>query len=558
MKKIQFAAGLMGLAMLGACSSDAPEMTTPDNGEDGNMYFAITLKGTDTRAEGDGTGYRTGTTDENKLNRVQIFLIDENENLYYQATASGANLTDGVAKFKVSSVVYNDMLAKQARGAEMQFVVYANGTNLTSSDQILHGQTSDATWGVEFGNGSAGFNENGFIMSNAEACTGTFEEVKTTTGTAADGSEAKPWLIKSNVKLARLATRFDYSPKTEDGGKYVPAANKNMEFYVVGMDVETYASKTYRTAIFSANGQLPTGDLTSDNHNHYVATGKHPYRVTDVVEAGKGDLEFGFYADDFNYNNLTATNKTIYRRPNTVSTAWNWYPEGENFYLNYTVAPFAVIKVEFKNNSFAGLEWGSVSMAAGEDVYAVNGVFLGGFSDYMKMRNEKKTFKIEYSDESAFTETEKTRIASLVSAYNALLKVETLPSQYASNAGKTDAEKLKLDMDYFKSQLGEAEEYKAVKDGENYHYYTYFAHLILHDPTAKMPNDASKEDLCWKYGVSRNTCYELKVNSFKGMGNNGTGHPGQGPSVTDFSDMYINLTVEVLKWNLNIANDWDL
>lgn len=542
----------MGLAMLGACSSDAPEVATPDNGEDGNMYLAITLKGTDTRAEGDDAGHRTGTAAENKLNKVQIFIIDENESLYFQATASGDNLTDNVAKFKVSSVVYNDMLAKQARGAEMQFIVYANGATLTSSDAILHGQTSDATWGVQFGDNSAGYNGGGFIMSNAEACEGHFEEVKTTTGADADGSSAKPWLIKSDVKLARLATRFDYAPKTADGGKYVPAANKNMEFYVVGMDVETYASETYRTAIFSANGQLPK-DLTSANHNHYAPTGTLKYRVTDVVEAGKGDLEFGTYAgvNDFNYNNLTATNKTIYRRPNTVSTAWNWYPEGENFYLNYTVAPFAVIKVEFKNNSFAGLDWGSVSMAAGEDVYAVNGVFLGGFSDYMKMREEKKEFKIEYSDADAFTETEKTRIASLVSAYNNLLKVETLPSQYASNAGKTDEEKKQLDIDYFVSQLGEAEEYVAEKDAQgNYHYYTYFAHLILHD--------ADNSDLCWKYGVSRNTCYELKVNSFKGMGNNGTGHPGQGPSVTDFSDLYVNLTVEVLKWNLNLENNWDL
>ncbi|MBD5194325.1 MAG: fimbria major subunit [Bacteroides sp.] len=556
MKKIQFAAGLMGLAMLGACSSDAPEMTTPDNGEDGNMYLAITLKGTDTRADGDVEGYRTGTDAENKINKVQLFIIDENENLYFQATADGTNGTsvDGnVAKFKVSSVVYNDMLAKQARGAEMQFIVYANGTTLTSSDAILHGQTSDPTWGVQFGDNSAGYNRGGFIMSNAEAANGTFNEVKTTTDAPADGSSANPWLIKSDVKLARLATRFDYVPKTADDGKYVPAANKNMEFYVVGMDVETYASDTYRTAMFSANGQLPTGALTSTNHKHYKPEGTLKYRVTDVVEAGKGNLEFGTYAgvNDFNYDNLTATNKTIYRRPNTVSTAWNWYPEGENFYLNYTVAPFAVIKVEFKNISFAGLEWGSVSMAAGEDVYAVNGVFLGGFSDFMKMREEKKEFKIEYSDEDAFSPAEKTRIASLVSAYNNLLNVQTLPSQYASNADKTDAEKLQLDKDYFVSQLGEAEEYHAVKDADgNNHYYTYFAHLILHDATSS--------DLCWKYGVSRNTCYELKVNSFKGMGNNGTGHPGQGPSVTDFSDMYINLTVEVLKWNLNIANEWDL
>ncbi|MDE5843656.1 MAG: fimbria major subunit, partial [Muribaculaceae bacterium] len=537
MKKIQFAAGFFALAMLGACSSDAPEVITPDVSEgDGDMYFAISVVGANanTRAEGDGaySGTTQGSADEDAISKVQILITDELENLYYTKTATSADIANGVVTFGVSNALYEDMLAKAERGADMNIVVYANGVTISTANQLLHGSTNDATWG-KIGENHDGYNEAGFIMSNAKECKGAFEK---NTANAA-GTKADPWLIKANIELARLATRFDYVEQHE--GKYTPAINKDMEYIIQGLDVETFATTTYRIPTFSEDGKMPS-PITTDNHCHYTPKGTNTYRVTDVVTAGTTDeVELGKYVD-YNYT-MTSTKPTKYRRPNTVSTEWEW----DDAKANYRVAPFAVVKVEFINKNFAQTGKASLSQAAGEEVYGANGLFIGGWSDFKELRKNKKQFVFTYSEESKFTEQEKTKIRALINDYNELLK-RTLPSEY--NDGRTEAD----DIEYFKNYLnGKYDCFKPVKDADGKaHYYCYYASLIEHDATSIDP--------CWKYGVSRNVVYKLSVDSFKALGNNGDGVPGDGPSTPDLKEMYIKMSVKVNAWNLNTANHWDL
>ena len=523
MKKFRFAAGLMSLAMLGACSSDNPEVVVPDNnGDDTGMYLAVKVIG-DQSTRDDQTTVETLAAEE-RIQKLQIFILDENENLYFTKTCSAGDISGGLAKFSVTTATYNDMIAKYNRGANMKIIVYANGTTLKTSDEILHKSTENRTWGIETEDGVNKINNVGcFIMSNAEDCTGQFADPGT-----ADGSDAKPWLIKTNIKLARLSTRFEYSTDNKDS--YTALHEKGIEMSIAGFDIETYATSTYRVSMFSADGTQPTS-IDINNHGHYAPTTAFPYRVTDSYGASD---EFGTYTD-YNYV-ITKDNKYTYKRPNTVSKNYTFQNNKEDF----KKAPFAVIKAKFECKDFAGTGAPSVSMAAGKKVFAINGIFLGGLDDYKALKKAGKEFQVNYDNsDNRFSESDIARINLVEQNYNRILEM-SLPSSYDNTKTETDDEK------WLQAAFDGADVYTA----DNGSYYTYYAQLITHDATSQDPY--------WKYGVSRNLSYVLMVKSFKWLGNNGTGHPGDGPEASELSEMAIQLSVEPVKWTANFANKWDL
>lgn len=527
MKKIRFTAGLLGLAMLGACSSDAPEVITPDGGEDSNMYLAIQIVGESSTR--DQTTVSTLDTEEN-IEKLQIFVLDENENLYFTKTCYKDDIDNGTAKFGVTAATYNDMMERYKAGTQMKVIIYANGTTLSTSDQILHSSTDDPTWGVSTweGQNTVGENEVGaFIMSNAEDCTGEFLAPND-----GDGTDENPWLIMSNIKLARLATRFEYGTDNKDS--YTALHESGITMTISGMDVETYASSTYRVSMFSLDGTAPA-TFNKTNHGHYKESTEFPYRVTDSYGAPDN---WNTYTD-YKYNNITKTNKYTYKRPNTVSKKYT-FADGKE---DYKKVPFAVIRAEFKCTNFAGSGDASASMAAGDKVYAVNGIFVGGIKDYKALKAAGKKFVVNYDKSSTrFTDNDKTMIGLVEQNYNRLLEMY-LPSE--TDATKTQAD----DEKWFAEKFANIDVYKA-NNATDKKYYTYYASLLTHKENTN--------DKYWKYGVSRNLSYALVVKSFKWLGNNGEGHPGDGPGTSELSEMAIQLSVEVNKWTANFSNKWDL
>lgn len=502
-------------AMLAACSSEDPQVGGSNVAEDDGMYLAINIVGAQTRAEGDAEA--EPVKEEDKITQLQIFILDDQENLYFSKEVSGDDIKNGIAKFSVTQATFADMKAKVEREAVMKVIVYANGVSVNSSEDIMHGSTSSITWGIE-NTASEGYNEDGFIMSNASETAGTLEKAPDGAGTAKN-----PWVIKSDIELSRLASRFDYATTNKD--QYTALHENGVKLAVAGFDVETFATTTYRISQFTADG-LP--NFESGKHCHFAPAGELKYRVTEQVTNGE--------VKNYNaYKYPLVKGKQLYRRPNTISTKYTFKNNKED----YKVIPFAVVKAEFTSTDFAGAGFASKSMAAGKNVYAVDGVFVGGYEDFMELRKAGKKFAVNYGDETQFTSSEKENIQAIVDNYNRLLEM-SLPSDYDSSKG--DAE----NAEWFKKGLGKADEYKA-QGGK---YYTYYASFILHDK--------DNADKCWKYGVSRNTAYALSVNSFKYLGNSGGGKPGDGPTPAEMSDMAIQLTVKILDWTLNFNNNWDL
>lgn len=507
-------------ALFAACSSEEPGVNGGNSVEEEGMYLAINVVGADTRA-----GDAAELPDESKINKLQVFILDDQENLYFYKTVEKNAISNGQAKFTVTAATYADMQAKLERGAKMSVIVYANGKdNLTTSDQILHGSTNQVPWGTD--SGDAGKNPNGFIMSNAKECLQAFNAP----GADVDGSEDHPWVITEPIELSRLTARFEWGSANKDS--YVPLHESGMKMTIAGFDVETFVKSVFRISQFSADGLVPAS-LTKENHCHYEPTATLKYRTTEKVQTDA----ISRY-EDYQYY-ITKTNKYLYKRPNTVSKTYNFTYDQKDF----NAVPYAVVKVKFECPNFAGTGVESESMKQGKKVYAIDGVFIGGFEDFLALRKAGKEFKVSFTEKSGekvnFSEAEKNNIKLIVENYNRMLKM-TLPSENPNTSIK--------DEKWFQQGLGDkADIYEADEDGN---YYTYYGSLIIHDGTATDP--------CWKYGISRNTAYALSVNSIKYLGNNGNGEAGEGPTPADMSDMNLTLSVKVAPWTLNLENNWDL
>lgn len=502
-------------ALMTACSSEEPANGGQQNAASGDeMYFAINVIGNQTRADG------AELAGESDIQRLQIFILDQDENLYFEKTVEAEKIdANGMATFGVTSVTYNEMLGRVNDGTQMKIMVYANGTgSLDNSEDLLHGVTSNPTWKTS--------DNVGFVMSNAAEVLTTFKDPGDSKGTAED-----PWVIAEPIELARLATRFEYSNENKDT-KALHESGLTMS--VTGFDVVTFATTTYRIPQFSADGKMPA-TLTSTNHCHFEPTAELPYRVTQDVTSDDNRL-----LRQYNYN-LTKDNAYVYERPNTVPTSFTQFAAK----AAYKTVPFAAVKAEFKCTNFAGTGNPSASMAAKKEVYAINGIFIGGFEDFKMLREAGLKFKINYTETATvkFSQAEKSMIEKIENNYNRLLDM-ALPTDYnkeGDNAA-TEAD----DIAWFKQNLGDLDIYTTT-DG---HYYTYYAHLILND------KDASSN--YWKYGVSRNTSYALTVNSFKYLGNSGGGRPGDGPTAAELDDAALQFSVTVKPWTLNVGNKWDL
>lgn len=540
MKQFRYAAGLAALAMLGACSTEAPE---PVNGgsEDGGMFITVNFTG----AQGTRDGKQTtvdaieGDTD---IDNMQLVIYDELENVYLCTSSTKIDDATKTAYFQVEAGSWQDMEAKASRNAQMKIVLYANGGSLSGQKQdVLHTTRGDATWGIQT---REGINATGFVMSNNAECQASFVAHDAAHDGTADNKN-KAWAIlgETKIELARLATRFDYG--TNNQTSYDLQAQAGITMSIVGYDVETHARDTYCVATFSPNGKIEkNADGTFKTHTHYSADTNNPFRVTS--SAISSDLKS---YNNHNYTFLNSTNKSTFMRPNTVSTDYTFLGTKED----YKKLPYTVVKAKFECTNFAGatetqsaeLAKGSISMKNGETVFAVNGVFMGGLSDWKEMKAKGLTFKAPAV--GTLTPAEQADVKDAVDAYNNSLTHE-LPSTYDSSKDDDDDEAWLVGL------LVNPDKYEAdKKTGE---YYTYYSALIVHDSTATEVKDGKTVPVVSNYyGVSRNTAYILAVESFKFLGAIGSKHPGDGPEESDFTKLYINLSITVADWAVNNEND---
>lgn len=524
MKKFKYAIGIAAMALFGACSSDAPEII--DNGDEGDgkgMYLAIELDGQSTRGGTVAADEKGSSALEDLIDHIQIYVLDKDGNFYFSKKVAKKDITSGVAKFSVTTNTFNEM--SRRAGENWQILVYANGTTLPekSAENLLYGQTSDIVWGKAENKANPeaeGYNPNtgnGFIMSNVSSCVGTLESIG-----SADGTEANPWKIRSNVELSRLATRFDYA--TTNKASYTVQTDNSVQLSISGMDVETFAGNVHRIAKFSENGRKAETGNTLDKAwvSLFAASGDKKYRVTDVYENDPTDDEFSVYTD---YSYSLVSGKNLYRRPNTISISAT--PTFGN-------TPFVVVKAEISGTKVAE------SAAEGEEIYALNGYLIGGVRELYTMKNtEGFVFKITAPEGITFTEDEEQEISQVEDNVNRLLQTYNFVM-------KTEGEETVLDIAKNQANIKKNLNTPEVYSYDN-GYFTYYAAMIIHD-------DSKGVEDSWKYGVSRNTVYELGVASFRKLGNNGEGHPGEGPSSTDLSDLLMQVSIKVLNWKLNTKN----
>ncbi|MDE6295128.1 MAG: hypothetical protein K2M03_03605, partial [Muribaculaceae bacterium] len=284
MKQFRLAAGLLALAMLGACSSEEP-IPGGEGNNDGvqGMYLSLNIAGAPTTR-----ATKEDTAEESAINTVQIIVTDATGKEYVnQRIESKDQITDEngtkikqingqTVLFAVNNSVFNEM-KERADDENWNIWVYANGAS-TSHNGIRYGSTGNKTWGVA-NSESDGKNALGFAMSNAEECKGALKAI----GTADGLTPNTAWQIKADVKLSRLATRFDYANTNK--ASYTLTSNNAVKLEIVGIGVNTFANKTFRVAQFSSDGKVPAGAVADGGGttlcSQFAPTATNKYRVTD-------------------------------------------------------------------------------------------------------------------------------------------------------------------------------------------------------------------------------------------------------------------------------------
>lgn len=533
MKLFRYAASLLTLAMLGACSSEEP---APVNGggttdETGAMYLSINVKGPETTR-----ATKPAEDDEKTIGRIQIIVkngtkewvnktITSDKTLKKQDGTTVKQIDGSKVVFAVDNVTFDEM-KKHANEETWEILVYVNGAN-TSYSGIMTGSTPNKTWGIENAEGD-GYNTDGFTMSNAEACIGKLQAIGTD-GTNDGKTVDEAWQIKANVTLSRLATRFDYVKTGEN--KYTLLSDNKVKLSIVGMGVNTFANKTFRIAQFSSDGKVPSGGIANATHFKNNDAGSL-FRVTDSYDTTEDDVEMPDNYADQNLWLIPDTKETIYARPNTI---YQGTP------VSYIKVPYAVVKAKI---TVDGADENNSSFGKHEALFAMDGILIGGARDLKALKTASKQFAVTYNETGLDTDKKKeidaaiTKVVGKVNNYIATHQFKDLDT--GTNLDDENAEIVKL---------LDAEQYDY--DTKNKGYFTYYASYIQHSNTAT--------DDAWKYGVSRNTVYQLGVASFGFLGNNGEGEIGDGPAISKIQDLYMNLTVTISDWELNILNKgWNL
>lgn len=510
MKKFKFIAGFAALAMLGACSSDAPEApVTPNDGVDNGDVKYITMKIADsaTRATTDGSVKTVeGSTDESAIKDVQLVIEDASGNVVVSAMNTGTIGTDKTATFKITSFAYNTLKSANTDNTTLNLYVYVNGKANGGSSEgqslsaIKSGSYANDTWTVS----------KGFLMSAAQKIIPN-NGAEATTDT---GKSASPWdFIGTPIEVTRLAVRFDYVSKATND-TYKLESDASVSLKVVAIAPETRALSTYRVTQYSSTGKDSGKTPFSDTTNKYYVTSVN----------SDGTQSMGATVEEKTCL-VPGTTTTVYGKPNCLTT--------EITTPTFELAPYAVVKAEITDCSRL-----AKAKAAGETVYAINGVLLGGLTDLYdlaKTANGKVTITNPYNATDNPTEYSNLN--------NALLIINGFLDQERSVANKaTFKNDLETQLDAY-----HLVKFEPVKENNVNHYYTYYSSYIIHDNEATKAVD--------KYMVLRNHIYNIGVSAIKFLGHGYDCPPDHEIQVSEKKDMYIKLTITPAKWTLNHSNE---
>ncbi|MDE5888338.1 MAG: fimbria major subunit [Muribaculaceae bacterium] len=512
MKLFKYAASLAALAMLGACSSEDPEMPVTSENYDGPtslISIKIDQSGI-TRATDPNEIAEMG---ESNIKDVQLIITDlagtnEYVNDIAEFKTTDSDIDGSVAYFEVPSVNFEMMKSRQELGQKFLIYAYVNGkANKAAKLDLTTLTTGSIPSDRKFAE------KDQFLMSNAQK----YEVKLHAPGTATGKDKASAWMITgsaegeaSTIEVARIAARFDYKPK-KDGQtvneEYTALSDDDIKITIDGMSVNTLASTAFILPQWNSDGKpTTTYHAFQKDEKEYAVT-------TDVTVTSLATYDGHIY-------DLTSAKAYVYGRPNSFHSDQDGV---------YTKAAYVAIKAHFTSTKYAE------AMAAKQDIYALGGVVLGTFEDIKSYQKDGKgAYNPTIPDD--LTADQKTVIETVKNKVNEYLDI----ANFTVTETNTEAN-IKKKLNDVLSPLV----YKAAADGN---YYTYYAKRIVDNPDAT--NDAKK------YVIYRNHVYSISVASISFLGLTGDEYkPGDKEIVSSGEKLLIDVTMEVSKWVTNNKNE---
>lgn len=362
MKKFQFAASLLALAMLGACSSDAPDapVTGTDNGEEGGTYVAMRISTNNVATRATDANAKSG---ESTINSLSVYIVlDGDTKVHMVADELVADADNDVvyAYFNIGSG--RQTALEGLKGETVDIYAYANlsANNVTPAGAYdASAYTTVDTW-----------KSNNFLMTNNEAATGTFSDTKRKFTPKDATEEVEVWVLNAGdktkgeqikIELERLACRFDYKIPTADVTKdnkvvynattqeYTALNNENLKLKITKLAINTHETKTFWFRQSTTTGMTPDADKKF---------------------AGSDYCTKALSAQNWN---LSPTNLYTYARPHYVN---------DGVELGYNTCSYVAIKASFQCPTSLKT---AAQASQNPDVYAFDGILLGSF-DYLSTK----------------------------------------------------------------------------------------------------------------------------------------------------------------------------
>lgn len=518
MKSLKYIAGFAALAMLGACSSDAPEIVGNQNEvvDLDARYISMQIENAATRATGDENDetHVTGTSTENAIFDIQIIIEDNTTKDVIVSAFNTGDITDNIANFKISSFAYNTLTSANTASKILNLYVYVNGKKYGVSDDGLsvtsmNSTFADDTWDLSENNNK------GFLMSAAKQFTPNNKGTEDGVGTS-----TKPWDFTTEVKVDRLAVRFDYEGKNTND-IYTLDSDNTVQLKIVAIAPETRANSTYRVPQYSSTGK-------PDGMSPFI-TG---LPVTTAISTDANSMG---YTIDNKPCLVKSSTMTVYGKPNSLTNEVSSSTSTKDL---FKLAPYAIVKAEILTTNTRISDSKTID---NEPVYALNGVLLGGLT-YLHNKAKDEHGKVDITNPYESTDPEYNQFN------DALLIINGFLDQCRSISDKSAFQK-KLEDDLVESY--HLVKFTPVKVDDENHYYTYYSSLIVHNN--------EKSNVYEKYMVLRNHIYNLGVASIKFIGHGYNCAPEHTLPTGEKKDTYIQLTVKPAKWTLNTKNEnWAL
>lgn len=380
MKKFHYAAGLLTLAMLGACSSEAPDTTPTGEELTGDVSYValhITSPGI-TRAD----EAVEASDAESKINSVSLYILSktgDSYNVIRRLSSSAISDAGDIAYFPVTSYVFEDLKNYTATGNKKVILkVYANrSTDLSTvfTDDEAKEVYSGNTW-------SSG----NFLMTNTTE-TAAFLSAP---GEGKDGkTQENAWVINGGatneqltVTLERLCSRFDLENYTGiTNGVYTATGDgcSDLQITLEGIAIHTHENSAYW---FQQADKNTPNSLFNNGICSVTGGGK----VSFTNDAHSYDLTLPSEADGVS---------TVYAHPHTIASS---ITSMTGYTIGYAHGAYAAIKCSFTHKDIP---------AKADKVYSHNGYFLGTFTQFTDNTLKDLYARYPQSEQDWITATQK-------------------------------------------------------------------------------------------------------------------------------------------------------